>query len=167
MGSFANLCAQYRQQEGKELFTGSLLCLDPGETTGWISLECSGDYSNYRVVGRIYGQIACNPIETAGIPNLVRLFEEAKPTKVVYEEYRVYSWKSATHSWAELHTPQFIGTIRTIASIRGIPVASHMAQQAKQFVTDDKLQDWDFYVKGQKHCRDATRHGLLYLMFTH
>jgi hypothetical protein len=39
------------------------------------------------------------------------------------------------------------------------------AQQAKNFVTDELLQHWGFYERGQRHSRDSMRHALYFLLF--
>jgi len=33
---------------------------------------------------------------------------------------------------------------------------------AKTFANDDKLEAWGFWRKGQKHARDAIRHGIYF-----
>jgi len=113
-----------------------------------------------------YGELPSDPIEHATdlIEEKLRLL---KPNHLVYEDYRVYSWRSAAHSWSALHTPQLIGSIRTLCRQKGVLTTHHMAHEAKTFVTDDKLREWHMYKSGQKHARDALRHGLFYLLFTH
>lgn len=133
-----------------------LICLDPGETTGFA----------YFVDGELvsWKQLATHNIY-AGIDILTEEFDTLKPTMVVYEDYRVYAHKAETHSWNTLHTPRLIGGIQTLCHQRGIPRFCQMAQQPKMFCTDVKLRHWGYYKQGQKHSRDAIRHGTYYLLF--
>jgi len=143
-------------------FIGTLLTFDPGETTGYCFFKVDGDSVDMVE----HGQLPTNPVEK-GAELIIQLIERLQPTIVVYEEYKVYDWKSASHSWSNLHTPQLIGCIKFMCSQKKIPIFHHMAQQAKIFCTDEKLVSWGFYIKGQKHARDSIRHALLYLLFTH
>lgn len=146
------------------MFKGRLLALDPGETMGWSCFDAEPIKDQFQLTA--YGQLTCNPI-AQGIDATTQLFDEWKPDRIVYEDYVVYSWKSASHSWNKLHTPQLIGCIEMLCCQRKLPVSHELAQQAKAFCTDDKLQDWGFYIPGQKHARDSIRHALFYLMFRH
>lgn len=155
-----DLFKQHISQE--KLFQGKLLSLDPGETTGYAIFDCQG----YDIKLHESGQLKCKPLDD-GIDAITLVINTHKPKVIVYEDYKVYGWKATQHSWAELHTPQLIGCIRMMSKIHSIPNYHQMAQHAKGFMTDDKLQQWGFYIKGQKHTRDAIRHGLFYLLFNH
>lgn len=160
--TFGQLLKQYRTQQFKgNRFVGKLLALDPGETTGWSLFEAHADCDDV-VTMTMHGQITCTPLNT-GIDRIEHLLKTTQPNFLVYEQYRVYSWKSATHSWSELHTPKLIGAIVTVA--RNIPQADQMAQVAKSFVTDDKLREWGYWLPGMRHARDSIRHALYWLMF--
>lgn len=153
-------------------FYGTLLALDPGETTGYAIFYCVG----WEVRLIKYGQLPCTPLEK-GIEAIREVIKETQQissrdvpacdVRVVYEDYKVYAWKANAHSWESLHTPQLIGCIRMACKDNNIPVSTQMAQQPKGFVTDEKLHQWGFYQKGVKHARDAIRHGLYYLLCTH
>jgi hypothetical protein len=141
----------------------SLLVFDPGETTGFAHFR-QGELSNG-------GQLATKTI-LEGAPLLLDTICMTMPTRVVMEDYRVYSWKSKQHEWEKLHTPQVIGAVRGLlacphlySKMAIIPVIMQMAVTAKQFCTDEKLKQWGFYIKGQPHARDAIRHGCYYLLF--
>jgi len=86
------------------------------------------------------------------------------PDLVVYEDYRVYGWKADTHKWADLHTPKLIGVIEAVCHYYNVPTKCRLAQQAKQFVTDGRLKEWDLWQTGQQHARDAIRHGVYQLV---
>lgn len=162
-------------------FRGRLLCLDPGETLGWSTIICP-PIASQAVVSSLdgsapevrfsrsfrAGQFSCVPYEK-GIDNIGALITQEQPDRIVCEDYKVYSWKAASHSWNELYTPKLIGTIQTLGHLLNLPLKFQMAQLAKGFVTDNKLREWNMYgaTKGMKHARDSLRHGLYYLLFEH
>jgi len=154
--SFGDLLAKLQPN----FFPGVLICLDPGETTG---------YAVFRK-GQLLdmGQLATKTIPE-GARAINGLFDTYRsgvmPLHIVMEDYRIYGWKTEEHTWAGLHTPKLIGGVITICTLGSIGYTLQMAQQAKGFCTDEKLQTWDFYIKGQKHARDAIRHGAYYLLF--
>lgn len=131
-----------------------VLCLDPGETTGYALFE----HGTLTTAGQV------RTIDDWKI--ISDLFEEMNPTHVVYENYRVYSHKLDRHAFSEVYTLRLIGVIEFLCDVvYRIPYCNQMAQQAKGFTTDEKLKHWGFYDKGPKHARDAMRHGVYYLLF--
>lgn len=138
----------------------TIIGLDPGETTGFCIL-----LDGHLVEA---GQLATETVKL-GIPlihaKLKGLGAFKQPAIVVYEDYRVYAWKTDQHTWATLHTPQMLGVIESLAYIEGLKTKSQMAQQPKQFCTDAKLKEWGYYRKGERHARDAIRHACYYLLF--
>lgn len=152
-----------RTKKGREYYTGKLLCLDPGETTGYTVFEGKG--ANTPILLEA-GQIATKTVEL-GYANLSEAFIRIKPDHVVFENYLVYSWKAQEHSFQELVTPQIISVIKVLCTMQRIKYDTQMAGQAKGFVDDDKLRFWGFWHKGKRHARDATRHGIYWLLFTH
>lgn len=134
-----------------------ILALDPGETTGVAVFE------NGQLVDA--SQLDTSTVTPTGVDALLPILEELQPDLVVYEDYRVYGWKSDTHAWSGLHTPQFIGAIKTLCHLQGIPTYTQMAQQPKQFCTDKRLKEWDYYLPSKKHARDAVRHGTYFMLF--
>lgn len=144
-----------------------LLCLDPGETTGWCLFE-QGKLTKW---GQIETVLANGQLNW---PILTELFFDTVPTHVVCENYRVYSHKLDRHSFSEVPTLRIIGGIDYLCMMwvdddmkpARIPIAYQMAVQAKGFATDDRLKDWDFWQPNMKHARDAIRHGIYYLIIT-
>jgi hypothetical protein len=132
-----------------------LVALDPGNTTG-VAIFIDGKLEEVN-------QIATHPIK-AGIVQLEQLLTDDIDV-VVYEEYKVYSWKTDDHAWADLHTPKLIGCIHTIAHQQDVRIYDQMAQQAKGFCTDELLKRWNYWPTGLKHGRDAIRHGCYFLLF--
>lgn len=157
---FWMFCKAGRQQRKvqlpDDLFQSvTYLALDPGETTG--------------VAIWVQGQIWMFELDTrdlaVSMDTLASWLRNLGVDHVRYEDYRVYSWKTQDHSNAALHTPQWIGCIKAICGLLGYSFSSVMAQQAKNFWTDDKLKLCGFYVPGLKHGRDALRHLLFYMCF--
>lgn len=141
-------------------FVGRLGCYDPGETTGYALYEATGSLVHLR---------EARQLKTWGIHDAVKSFtenlEQTQPDAIVYESYRVYGWKTDEHSFSDIPTLQVIGCLKTLAVQRKIPFFDQSAQQAKQFVSDEKLERWGFYKEGLRHARDAMRHGCYFLTF--
>jgi hypothetical protein len=130
----------------------SLLCLDPGETTGWAIFRNGvlTGAGQFRVTSpRVFDKI----------------IDKLRPDALVVENYRIYPWRSKQHQWSEVPTLRYIGMIQYVASARGIPVYFQMAQLAKVFATDRKLKEWNLYKIDNRHANDAIRHGVYFLLF--
>lgn len=136
----------------------TMLCFDPGETTGFAVFQ--------RGLLTECAQLPTHTLEK-GIPIIHELIQKFQPDCIIYELYRVYAWKTESHSWDTLHTPRLIGGIETLGILTQIPTRGQMAQQAKKFCTTDKLQMWGYDQPGKPHARDAIRHGCYYLLFNH
>lgn len=151
--SFAELLYMKR---GKDFVPPKrLLCLDPGETTGWSVFQD----------GKLVDAGQAKTFEN-GWWEIHNLFKTACPTMVIYENYRVYDHKLQRHANSEVYTLRLIGVIEYLCEIVfRIPYYNQMAHQAKGFVTDDKLKQWGMYMIGLKHARDSIRHGAYFLLF--
>lgn len=154
--SFQEIVGHTRGSKGISAPTKHILTLDPGETTGYAVFN--------GMDGVAHGEINTSKVENS-VESISHLFDVYKPEIVVIEEYRVYAWRAKQHSWSTLHTPRLIGSIQTLCSMYDIPTAMQGAGIVKQFVTNDKLKDWGFYIKGQPHARDATRHACYFIIF--
>jgi hypothetical protein len=141
-------------------FTGTLAAFDPGETTGVVTFHATLD--DAQLINR--HQLRTWPLEEC-VKSVSLFLDAVKPDAVVFESYRVYGWKTDQHSFSEVPTIQVIGSIKTLLIQRGIPYFTQSAQQAKQFVTDEKLEAWGYWHSGLKHARDATRHACYFLLF--
>lgn len=136
-------------------FSSPLLALDPGETTGvsiWDPLHRS-----------IYIFQLVTPEIVEGYNLVERLLQLTHFDHLRCEDYRVYGHMTEQHSFASLHTAQFIGAIRVAASRAVVPLSVCLAMHAKTFWTDEKLKMCGLYNKGLKHGRDAQRHLLRYM----
>lgn len=136
-----------------------LLCFDPGETTGFARFE-DGNLTWYE-------QLATPTVmESAGLLNdIISNAHLLGPPQVVVENYQVFKWRMKQHVGDTLHTPRLIGCIETLCALNNIHPTKQTPQNAKKFVTDEKLKAWDMYVKGKPHARDAIRHGIFYILF--
>lgn len=137
-----------------------LLCLDPGETTGW-SVFTNGVLTSY-------GQAPTYDKDKKTIKwgAVTELVERSQPTHIICENYRVYAHKLERHSFSEVPTLRIIGGLELLGYQYQVPVAYQMAVQAKGFVTDDRLRKWGFWKENMRHSRDAIRHGIYYLLIT-
>lgn len=136
-------------------FEGKLLSLDPGETTGWALFQNLELHSA--------GQIKEAPV----MPHVANYILTTRPDIVVCEDYKVYHWKCAQHSWSNLFTPRLLGVIEhtCITADPPIPLVFQMAGVVKGFCSDEKLKQWHYYKTSQPHARDAIRHGCYWLLF--
>lgn len=145
----------------KNPFRGTLLSLDPGHTTGYALWVTDNQGTSIAKSGQI--KTWYNDDLDQNI--FWELITEGKPTAVVMESYQVYDWKKDEHSFSQVPTLQVIGCIKTICQQHDIPYFQQTAQVAKQFCTDDKLEKWGMWKRGERHARDAIRHGCYWLLF--
>lgn len=142
-----------KEHEGRRI-----LSLDPGHTTGWAFFTGCLLSAN--------GQMDCKTIPKT-VDCYDALLTDFDPEIVVMEDYRIYKWKAKHHAGSEMLTTRIIGCLEALTYMYNddIPIIKQPAHVAKGFCTDDKLRDWDFYVKGHRHARDAIRHGCYYILF--
>ena len=154
---FDDLVQRICKQQERIRFLNNFIAIDPGETTGLAYFSDAKLVRTEQVDTKKLDYDTCIYIK-----NCITSFN---PAIIVMEEYRIFSWRSKQHSWSHLHTSQLIGFITGTCALKQIPVHMQTPQNAKGFVTNDKLKDWNMYVKGQTHSRDAIRHGCFYLLF--
>lgn len=149
----------------RDLSAENLVAFDPGETTGVCIYEgWRSEEFPWKFPLQLCQAVTKDPIE--GVERLRScLPDNGLPTRVICEDYKVYDWKADSHSWSGMHTSQLIGMIRLMCHQLDIPLDFRMAQQAKAWVTDEKLKQWGVYVAGMRHARDAQRHCLTSLFF--
>jgi len=157
------LIAKLRAQVKKSDFSGTVLALDPGETTGWsvLDVDISGSGSVQLVA---QGQFASWPLEL-GLKGLTELLDVYRPNFVVFEAYHVYSWRLNEHTFSEVPTIQLIGMIKTLTLQRALKFGEQTAQTGKAFFTDDRLKKFGIFFEGQKHARDSLRHACQFITF--
>jgi hypothetical protein len=131
---------------------------DPGETTGYARWDPT-------IQAFILSQLPTPDIITGFKAISGQLTSPQSNSVAVVEDYKVYGWKADDHKWAGLHTPQLIGATKVAIWKAQMPIHFQMAQEAKAWATDEKLQSWDLYSRGMRHARDASRHIITYLFF--
>jgi hypothetical protein len=135
---------------------GHVLCLDPGETTGWALF----------VYGELVGFGQWPTTDPAVLADCVAEVARTSPlSRIVYEEYRVRGNKFKEHVGSEVLTIQHVGAIKVVADELGLPLTKQTAGMAKGFATDTKLRRWGLYQRGLRHANDAIRHGVYWLLF--
>lgn len=142
----------------KNPFDGRLITFDPGNTTGY----SIWDDGKLTAAGQLITPDVKGAVRALEVWIRAKDIEGANNSIVVIEEYRIYSWKTEQHAWSDIHTIRLIGCLETLLELRGIRYQMCGAGLAKTFATDQKLEDWGFYVKGQKHARDAIRHAVYF-----
>lgn len=85
-------------------------------------------------------------------------------THFVIEDYRVYSFKLDTHKFSQVYTIKVLAIYEALAALYGAPTKLTLAQAAKTFCTDRKLEEWGFWVPSMRHARDAIRHATYYIV---
>lgn len=150
----------------RSVLSDSILALDPGETTGVAEFDGQQTIRVYQKVTRDISSSfdwltylidpEWNYQESVADPIFKRLR---------YEDYRVYEWKTSDHAWSPVHTVQWIGAIKVAAHLTRVQASCIMAQAAKGWWTDAKLDHFGLNPKGLRHGRDALRHLLYYLLF--
>lgn len=146
---------------------GTLITLDPGETTGW----AVWDHNKLKGTGQLDTKTVQSSIlmldkwlDTKSDWDRIDMSDRhLYPCYVVMEEYRVYSHLAQSHSHSTIHTARLIGAIEALLTLKGIRYEMCPAGLAKGFATDQKLEDWGMYQVGQRHARDAIRHGVYFL----
>jgi hypothetical protein len=147
-----------------------IIALDPGETTGVAEFDGDTTITVYQKatkdIGESYDWLARRLVEGPDIQ--FKMGDQPWPGSFAHlrvEDYRVYEWKASDHAWSPVHTIRWIGAIQVAAHLSDTPISFCMAQHAKGFWTDQKLNHFGINPKGLKHGRDALRHLLYYMLF--
>ena len=139
----------------KNPFPGVLLTLDPGQTTGYAI------WYDSKFIG--CGQANTSTIKGSILGFTTWITSTVKPNAIVMEEYRVYAHKTEDHAQNDMHTSRLIGAMEYYCALKDIPYRVQGAGIVKNWATDDKLKVWDMWIKGERHARDAIRHGIYFL----
>lgn len=144
---------------GPATFDGMLIALDPGETMGCALFE------GYQCLD-MWHEDCTHAKDWADILQAILIGHN---TTVVVEDYRIYSWRSKQHEWADVPTLRLIGGIEVYCGLVGYTVHKQIAQEGKSFWKDARLEKHvpPLYEKskGKPHARDALRHALHWLVF--
>jgi hypothetical protein len=142
-----------------------MIALDPGETTGVAIFNGDTTITVYQKETKEVGPSFVWFLDLLeGGPKFPNLTMDVF-AHIRCEDYRIYEWKSADHSWSQVHTLRWIGAIMAAAHWTSTPLSFCMAQHAKKFWTDEKLKHFGLYPTGLRHGKDALRHLLYYLLY--
>lgn len=143
---------------GDKRIPRTLLCLDPGKTTGWC-IFTDGELTHW-------GQLAdCFDKQNINAKKIIDFLKNISPDFILYEDYKIYAHKLQKHSYDPVYTVRVIGVIESYIQMTNVLSHRQMALTAKFFCTDDKLKTWGFWKQNQRHARDAIRHGCYFLLF--
>lgn len=127
----------------------TLLCFDPGGTTGWAIFK-EGNY------------FISDQFKTT-FEDLENVVIRARADLILFEEYILY--EHVKQDGSTLYTPRVIGVIEHLAYQHRVPITWQQASDIKQVqFNDDRLKEWGFFRTGHPHANDATRHGCRYLL---
>ena len=154
---FYPLLAKISKQNKRDI-PKNLLSIDPGETTGW------AQFTNGKLAGSGMIEVKKLGLGSLGIfvmtnPNIVNF------DYVVIEDYKIYPHMLRQHIMSTVFPVKVIGALQFMFEIEKIPVIMQMASTGKGFCSDERLKEWGYWIKGQKHSRDAVRHGCYWLLF--
>lgn len=130
-----------------------LLSLDPGKATGY-AVFLNGLPSKHMGIIRgldEFDDFLSNYVQTYGLPDLV-----------VFENFKLFSWKAKQQSGSPMEASQVIGKIKFWAKLLGIPVVEQSPQILSVAVKWSKLplpKNHD-----NSHHISAYNHGWFYLV---
>lgn len=119
----------------------TILCLDPGESTGWIL-----GTSDKAIRG---GTCKRNHLEVA------QLIKDEHPSVIVLERFNLYPGMAKSLAWNSFYPCEVIGVIKYVAMCLNIPIVEQ-APSVKKYAGDIKGRaDWDFV---RTRCSGVTEH---------
>lgn len=131
-----------------------ILAIDPGFATG----IATGDVKDGKVTNP-------NTLIVTGFTDttfeIELLLMKFKPELVVIERFTITAATGKKDTKGSLQAIELIGVTRYLAGIWKVPLELQSPEDAKSFVTDDKLKKIGWYVSGPDHARDASRHLIL------
>lgn len=125
-----------------------ILCLDPGESTGWV---LGTEESAFRG-----GTCKRNHLEVA------QLIQCERPDVIVFERFNLYPGMAKSLAWNSFYPCEVIGVIRYVAMVMNIPIIEQ-APSVKKYAGEIKdRHDWVF-VRARcsgvtEHTKDAYQH---------
>lgn len=131
-------------------YKGSILTLDPGESTGWTFLDAQGN---------LHGGTA--PKSHSAVAQLII---ELAPDLVVYENFRMYPGKAQSLVWNSFYPCEVIGVIKYVCDSRGIKYVDQAPSVKKYAGGFDHM--WSEFAKNHpftEHTKDAYLHLRYYL----
>jgi hypothetical protein len=141
----------------------SILAIDPGEHTGWVEFSVKAESAaEITADGLVY------PAHYYTVANLYRSFIQRAhhPVLVICENWINIPY--AEHAVNPTVVLQQIGVLRQLARDGGVPLVLP-PPQARTQVTMETLREAGYFLQGgdYDHVRQATRHGLSWLVSHH
>lgn len=134
-----------------------IVAIDPGGTTGY----CKGKYDGEQLI-LMPGQEQLSGSELFQF--LLDCLREANtdPFVLIYERF---DYRNRARAGLDLTAPKLIGVMDLIVEEEGLMCYPQMPSEAKGYWTNDRLKQFQIYVPGLDHGRDAMRHLLQWWQF--
>lgn len=140
--------------------TPHVLFVDPGLTTGWVTLDPTG--SDPAATLRV-GELPHFEFLDAAVDQIAA----GHFALVACEAFQVgeRTERQATGGGQRLWSVEQQGVLRWACQRWQVEylLPEQQAAEVKRFATNEKLKAGGFWTRGQEHGRDATRHALLWL----
>ena len=118
-----------------------ILCLDPGESTGWVLGTEEGAIRG--------GTCKRNHLEVA------QLLIDEHPDIIVLERFNLYPGMAKSLAWNSFYPCEVIGVIKYMAMTADVPIVEQ-APSVKKYAGDiQKYSDWHFI---KERCSGVTEH---------
>lgn len=133
----------------------NLLAIDPGETVGWALFTIKS------------GEIVDADASQYEYMDFLKFLEKKINSydEVLIEDYKIRKTTISANLNKELVTVKVIGVIEWLCKKYNTEYSFQPAGIGKEFFDKQRLKDFNLWVVGKKHARDAIRHGLWYLAF--
>lgn len=134
-----------------------MLAIDPGGTTGF----CIGEYDGSQLILRV-GQERFSPGDLFNF--MLKQLDGIKgdPFHLIYERF---DYRNKARAGLDLTAPKLIGVMDLLVEEEGLKCYPQMPSEAKGYWTNDRLKQFQIYVPGLEHGRDAMRHLLQWWQF--
>lgn len=147
----------------------NILCVDPGESTGWSlwdkegNLLDAGTEEMWLFADAVYGAVLSDPDELELTDNYLAM-DLAGVDTIICENWRIYPWeaKAGTLDWDQCRTARLIGALTLIAQ-RG--ALTWILQDAKIKERAEAAGAAHFFLSPlheNRHANDSIRHGVYY-----
>lgn len=130
----------------------SILCFDPGNSTGW----CFIDRENY---------FSCGTIGESHQWVAEKIFI-LHPDIIVYETFALYPSMAKSLAWNSFYPCEVIGVIKYLAAVKGIELVGQNPS-VKKYAGPLPEKFFRYLIEYNEpkteHCKDATQHLCYYL----
>lgn len=134
-----------------------MLSIDPGGTTGY----CIGSFDGTT----LSMEIAQERLSGSELFDLIKGQIPADEEGKFYLIYEKFHYRNKARPGLDLTAPKLIGVIDLACEQFGLNYFPQMPSEAMGFWTNDRLRQYQIYVPGLEHGRDAMRHMLQWWQF--